>query len=338
MGLKRYIIFGIIFLIFSLVVAFVNSSGDFRAVFFNNVYVLPVAIWIVIPAFVLFLASILHIFIYSVRSYFNAKSFEDDEKALKSLVKDLMIGKNTSRVFKTREFSEVGEILSNFDLTPRAKSVITSDLEINNILNLIHKIKSGQYVSSKDLKLSVDTQLGEKNILNQVDEDVNFAIDVVKKATLYSQKVTKAALLKVLQEKKISTIIKFIDPIEIDREIALALFDKDSQKNTEFSFTQDKIAEIVKKGELDSKDFIKVAKLYKNRMGPDELIRLFENLSSVIDTATEAYLYILFEFEMIDVAREILIGSTKNEFIPYKALVDLRQAGKYYSIDTLCKI
>lgn len=338
MGLKKYVIFGIIFLIFSLVLAFVNSSGDFRVVFFNNAYVLPVAVWIVIPAFILFLASILHIFIYSVRTYFNAKSFENDEKALKSMLKDLMIGKSSSRVFKTREFGEIGEILSNFDLTPKAKSVTTSDSEINNILNLMYKIKSGQYVSPKDLKLAQDTDLNEKNTINQVEEDVNFAIDVVKKASLYSQKVTKAALLKVLKEKNISTVIKFIDSLSIDRDMALAIFDKDSQKNSEFSFTQDKIAELAKKADLVSKDFIAIARMYKNRMGPDELIRLFENLSSVIDEATEAYLYILFEFEMIDVAREILIGSTKNEFVPYKALVDLRQAGKHYSIDTLCKI
>lgn len=338
MGLRKYIIFGLIFLVLSAIGAFINSSGDFRLIFFSNVYVLPVAIWVVMPAFVLFIASILHIFIYSVRHYFDAKAFENDEKALKALIRDLILGKKSSKVFKTKEFSEIGEILGNFNLIAKEKSTTTNDAEINNLLTMIHKINAGQFVSPKELKLQNDSSLYEKNILNEINEDINFAIDVVRKSSAYSFDSTKAAILKILAEKNIATIIKYIDEIKIDREIALALFDKDSQKNTEVSFSQDKIAELAKKAELCAKDFIAIAKFYKNRMGPDELIRLFENLSSVIDEATEAYLYILFEFEMIDAAKEVLLGSTKNEFVPYKALLDLKHAGKHYSIDTLCKI
>lgn len=336
MGLKRYIGLGIIFLITVVIYAFVNSSSDFRIDFFGNVYVLPVAIWVAIPAFMLFVASILHIFIYSVRHYFERRAFESDEKTLKALVKDLILNKNSTKAFKTKEFSEMGEILSNFNLQPKEKSVSTTDNEVNNILNSIYKINSGQYVTAKELKLYNDNPFYDKNVINQINEDIEFALDVVKKANGYSSKIVKEALIKVLAEKNISAIVKFVDSLSLDREMVLALFAKDSLKSTDSSFSQDKIAELAKKVELNKKDFINIAKQYKNRMGPDELIRLFENLSSEIEEATDGYLYILFEFEMLDAIKDILQNSSKTEFLVFKALLDLKQAGKHYSIDTLC--
>lgn len=336
MGLKRYIGLGIVFLVVVVVFAFINSSSDFRVEFFGNAYVLPVTVWIALPAFVLFLASILHIFIYSVKHYFEKKSFESDEKTLKALVKDLILGKNSTKVFKTTEFSEIGAILSNFNLIPKEKSITTTDNEVNTILNAVYKINSGQYVAGKELKLYNDNPFYEKNIINQINEDIDFAVDVLKKSSGYSQKIVKEALFKVLAEKNLRAVVKYLDTLLVDREMVLALFAKDALKSTESSFSQDKIAGLAKKVDLTKKDFISIAKQYKNRMGPDELIRLFENLSSEIEEATEAYLYILFEFEMLDTAKEILHNSAKTEYVLFKALLDLKQSGKHYSFDVLC--
>jgi hypothetical protein len=73
-------------------------------------------------------------------------------------------------------------------------------------------------------------------------------------------------------------------------------------------------------------------------MLPDQLIKLLEELSIDNEAATEAYLYVLFEYEMIDEARSILSGSAQNEYKPYKALLDLKDAGKYYNLDHMCYI
>lgn len=337
MGLRRYVLLGLVYLVVVIVYAFLNSSNDFRIVFFGNVYVLPIAIWVALPAFILFIASILHIFIYSIRNYFEKKSFEKDEVTLKALLKDLILEKNSTKVFKTKEFSEIGSILTNFNLVPKDSSTSTSDSEINNLLNSVYKINNGQYVTPKELKLYNDTPYHDKNVLNEVNHDVNFALEVIKKASAYSFNIVKVALLKVLAEKNIASVIKFIEQLTFDREMVLILLEKDSQKITDYSFSQDTIANFCKKAELSSKDFVDIARFYKNRMGPDELIRLFENLSSEIDEAMEGYLYILFEFEMIDTAREILTNSAKNEYLPFKAVLDLKDFGKHYSIDTICK-
>lgn len=38
---------------------------------------------------------------------------------------------------------------------------------------------------------------------------------------------------------------------------------------------------------------------------------------------------------MIDKLREVLANTQENEFLPFKALLDLKDAGKKYNVETL---
>ena len=62
-------------------------------------------------------------------------------------------------------------------------------------------------------------------------------------------------------------------------------------------------------------------------------MKFFEDIVTHNEKFTESYLYVLSEYQMIDEIREILLNSQKNEFIVYKAYLDLRDAGKHYSLD-----
>ena len=39
---------------------------------------------------------------------------------------------------------------------------------------------------------------------------------------------------------------------------------------------------------------------------------------------------------MIDSAREILVNTANDEYIPFKAIIDLKNSGKHYRLDNLC--
>ena len=52
-----------------------------------------------------------------------------------------------------------------------------------------------------------------------------------------------------------------------------------------------------------------LAKLYKNNMLPDDLLKIFEELSNNNEKAQDSYLYVLFEYEMIDTIRDIFVFS-----------------------------
>ena len=71
-------------------------------------------------------------------------------------------------------------------------------------------------------------------------------------------------------------------------------------------------------------------------MTPEQLIRLFEDIASAKEEYTTSYLYVLAEYEMIDKIRDILVNNSSDEYLPFRALIDLKDAGKLtYSIETL---
>ena len=82
-------------------------------------------------------------------------------------------------------------------------------------------------------------------------------------------------------------------------------------------------------------DFIMLAKNYETILKPDQIIALFEKLSSEIEDATSAYLHVLFEYEMITKAKEVLVNTKDGEYSPFKALLDLKEAGKHYNLEAI---
>jgi hypothetical protein len=83
-------------------------------------------------------------------------------------------------------------------------------------------------------------------------------------------------------------------------------------------------------------ELIKLAKNYERIMSPEQIIKLFEDIAAYDEALTESYLFVLFEYQMIEQAREILVNSQKDEYAIFKAMLDLRDAGKHqYSVDNL---
>jgi hypothetical protein len=63
---------------------------------------------------------------------------------------------------------------------------------------------------------------------------------------------------------------------------------------------------------------------------------MFETISNDNELAMDAYLVVLFEYEMIDKVRETLNGYKKEEYQSFRALLDLKDSGKYYTLENLC--
>ena len=134
-----------------------------------------------------------------------------------------------------------------------------------------------------------------------------------------------------------TTIKKLINNLNLDKEMLLLLLDKDSGERNDFSMTNKEILTLINKVELTNSDLIKIAKGYKLTMSPDQIIKLYEEISIKKEEYTLSYLYVLAEYEMIDSIRDILSNSQSYEYSAFKALIDLKDFGKNsYSIDTLC--
>ncbi len=334
MGIKKYILASIILLVAITGYVFSIESGDYRIELANQVLILPIALWVVVPAIILFAVTVLHMFYYGFKNILTNRSIKKDNENLITLIDAQLLGEKTHVSFKSDEFKEVSDILSQLNIKIGDINFNSSNKKIAKTAENIINIKNGKYISEKTFKLPLDNPLMEKNLKNRIDSDDNFAVEVIKKQDTYTQNVFKYAFLKVIENKSMTTIKKVLENITLDIEMLKALIKKDSEDQNEFSLDNTTLIRLISNIDITNKDLIQIAKEYKKSMSPEQLMKLFEDIITTNEKLTESYLYVLSEYEMIDEIREILVNSQKDEFAIYKAYLDLRDAGKHYSLDT----
>jgi hypothetical protein len=105
-----------------------------------------------------------------------------------------------------------------------------------------------------------------------------------------------------------------------------------SHKNT-LVISNDILIPFFKDLGLDAKDYIEATKKLSYAMLPEQRIKLFETLSNESDIAMEAYLFTLFDLEMLSPAKDILDLSQSNEYLRFKAYASLKECGKNFNIN-----
>jgi hypothetical protein len=334
MGLKKYIVASLIFI--ALVGGYVFSlvQQEFQITLFESTLSLPIALWIVLPLLILFVASLLHMMFYGVKGYVNKVTLHKDENNLYKLLKAKLLKKDETYKFNNPIFKDLAEILDGVEFEVKDKLFNSNNNELNQTAREIFDIKSGKLVNLST-KLDANNAFAVLNTINKINEQSDFALDVLKKADNYTQKEVEAAFQKVLEEKSMTSLKKVLPTLKLNKNMLFELLKKDSVQK-EFNLSKEELLKYIKAIELDAKEFIDIAQMYKNSLSPDEVIDVFEALSNSNENALNAYVYILIEFEMIEKVRDIFLSSSSEEFIAYKALLDLRDAGKHYTIDSIC--
>jgi hypothetical protein len=336
MGLKKYIIGSFLLVIIVFGYTFNIEGGDYRVQILDFILILPIALWIVLPMLVLMILTIIHILFYGLKNYFMEKSITKDSKSLLSLINQKLLNQTSNENFQNENFKEIGSIVSQLDIDVTNTNFSSNNKEISKTVDQKFNIRAGKYISSKELKLENLNPLMITNLKNKIFIDDNFAVEILKNPNKNSQELIKQAFVKVLETKSITSIKKILEELTLDNEMLKILLKKDSEQKAEFLMINDTILELIKKVSLTNADLIEIAKNYKKSMSPDQLIKLFADLTLEKEEYVTAYLYILAEYEMIDKMRDILASSSNDDYIPFKALIDLKDAGKNtYSIDTL---
>ena len=337
MGLKKYIFGSIVLMLVVFGYVFSIESGDYRVEVLETVFVLPIAIWVITPILVLFIMTVLHILFYGLKNYLSLKSVNKDAESIKTLLTKKIVGEESNIPFKNDTFRELSDIIKQLKVEVKDETFSSSDKKLDKVVSQIESIKNGKYISNKDLKLQNNSELMDQNIKNRISQDDNFALESIKKSSNNSSDIVKVAFDKVLETKSMTTLKKNIDDVEFDKSMIIALCKKDAQEQNEFSMNNDTILKLIKKVEFTNEELISIAKNYKTSMSPEQLIKLFEDISAINEDYTTSYLYVLALFEMVDSMRDILINSETNEYSAFKAIIDLKDAGKHtYSLDTLC--
>ncbi len=336
MGLKKYILFSIIFIVAVGAYVYSFNGGMFTLSFFGVPVSLYIAVWIILPAILIMIASILHMLFYNVKGYFSYRNLQKDYKNYIQYSKARILGFDGNAEFKTTWFKLPVKMLKHFQFDATKDPNDIEDEEVKNTILDLKTIENGGFANLKKYKLSKDNYFMKKNILNKLANDKKYSEEVLKNCSDKESEVCKKAFEVYASFANYENIKK--QGYKITKEIFEKLLDRIIDKDDLFKMDNDKIFELIKEFEYTKREFLQLAKRLKKVLNPEATISLFEKLSNENELAMQAYLYILFEYQMIDKAREILENVGKNECEKFKYFLFLRDAGKNFDIDVFFDI
>ena len=327
MGLKKYIIFGLLLLIV-MGVAVYSFVGDSYSFFNIN---LPVAVWVILPALLLFLFTVVHLMFFGTLGYTRMRKIRKDGDKLLENSKNALLGKLVDNEYKTDMFKLPGTILPLLNIDPkRYADYRVYDDGIQDILDVKRKVYSGEVVDLSSFDLRNDNALVLLNHKNRLATDKSYASTVLKKCE--DKSLCQNAHLALASYASMDEISKY--DVEPTRELFDTLVDRINSKENSLDFSDDMMVEYLKKLNFTDEEFIALAKKLKLKVNPDRLMLLFERLAHEFpNEAGQGYLYILFEYQMIDNVRDFLENSTENEYKKCKYMLFLKDSGKNFDTE-----
>jgi len=332
MGIKRYILLSIVYMIAVGLYVYSFNGDKYTLDLYALSLNLPIAIWMVVPVFILFLASLSHLSYYSFKDFFYQRALKKDYDTFLNVTKKRILGEDSSLKFKTKWFKIPGIIIKSFEYTNKLDASKIDDEEINQYLTLVHNIQNGQYEDLKKDKLSKTNKVFIKNEKNRLIDEPKYVYTILKTCDNLDNELCKMAYDKLLDIGTFSEIKKYNFPI--DKNIFRRMMERYLDDEDEFDIDLNSIENMLEKFNANNEDYLELAQEIRAKLSPEALIKLFRKLyNEKGQLAANAYLYTLYELQMIDKVREILDNSDEDEFLKFKTLLFLRDHGK--KIDTI---
>lgn len=333
MYLKRYSVAAFFFMLVVgwYVYAFVNAGQTSLDLFGIQLPALPIALLVVVPIFVFFIATIGHMSFYSLKGYFKLRAYRKDYEKLLVTFQDRLLGKESNTSYKTPRYKLLGKLLENVSIYPSKEDIYIENEKLASIFKVYKDVKAGSVVDLKAYNLEKENALFEQNITNRYNENPEDYEWVLAASSKYPQALAQKAYLQLCQEGTAQLILKH--NALMHKEALFALITRVNQAEKSFKITHENILNFIKEMNFDESEYVELSKAFKNDINPDERLKLIETLKENDDKATAAYLYTLFDLEMVSTAEEFLENTEKGEYERFKAFVDLKHANHHYNIE-----
>ncbi len=336
MRLGLYIFFGIALMAiigaFTYTIATDNFIIEIMGINFN----LPIAVWVVLPMLLLFLFTIIHMLFYGVRNYFKIKKWERDTDTLEDALYWSLVNEPKEQKYTIGNIKNTAVLLSKASID-MADNVEGLTPRLAKVVNIIQKIKNGDYIDLKEEKMGKVFNDGNpiliQNRLNHLKSGDKFVEDVMKSASSYSVPVQKEALALFSQKENFEKARKYVKVFDVEN--FFVMLHRVSAED-DIGLTKDILNDFVDTLKFTCSDFVKIAQVTKKYFKPDENLTLFRTYQKENPKAQNAYLYLLFEYELLDQVAAYLEEQEENEFIKFRAFYKLkRQNNKYKMRDII---
>jgi len=299
---------------------------------------LPITIWVVLPAVLLFIFTIAHMLFYGLRNYFQIKKWKKDTETLEDSLYWSLVNEPKEQKYSMDEVSSTASLLGKSTLN------ITDNVEglsprLAKVANIIHKIKNGEYIDLKEEKMSKVFTEGNplliQNRLNRLESDEKFVENVMKSNSNYSENVQKEALGIFAQTADFEQARKYTKIFDVEN--FLHMLNRVTNED-DLKLNKDLLTAFIEDLKLSCVDFIKIAEVTKKYFKPDENLALFNVYQKDNEKAQNAYLYLLFEYELMDQVAAFLEEQEENEFIKFRAFYQLKKENSKYKLEDIIDI
>ncbi len=316
------------------------NSNDFAYDLGGIDIVMPIALWVILPMVILMVASLFHMMFYGAKNFFRFKKWEKDSDTLNNALYWSVLNEPKPYRYNLEKMRESASILkvSNIKLNGTVDGI--SD-KLQSALNIITEIDKGECVDFREKKLahllSSSNPLVIKNQINCLYKDKKFVEEVLDNKDKYHKSVFEKAL-KIFAKTQDFPKAKKYSKI-FTRENFIRLINR-VNRNNNLGLTTTLLDEFIQDlhSELKCSDFLLIANITKKQLSPDDNLNLFRKYQAEYTKAETAYLYLLFEYEMIDKAGEYLDEHDADEFMRFRALYDLKKTHTKYKIKDLINI
>jgi ABC-type multidrug transport system fused ATPase/permease subunit len=295
----------------------------------------PIALWIAIPMLLLLVMTIFHMIYHSTKNFFARRKWIRDANELQDALYWSVLKEPKAHHFSIPEIKCGAALLSVSSLDVLDSTEGLSD-KLGKTINWVKKIQDGEYIDLKEKKvvkfLSRGNPIVVQNTLNRLQSHPEFAETVLMSKETYSPEAVSSALALLVEKETLFKIRKFSSMLD-GKSLTILLERADAGEDV--GLTADNLDYITQNVELKCTEYMRLARTTLKKLTPDENLSLFKKLAAEKEAAENAYLYLLFQYEMLDDVKAYLEECEEEEFKPFRALYILKK-GKYnYSVSDI---
>jgi len=298
----------------------------------------PVAVWVTLPMLLLLVFTAIHMIFYSLKGYFKLKKWHRDAETLDDAMYWSMIKEPKEQKYAIADMAAPASLLSKSHIEV-LDNIEGLSPRLLKAFHLITKIKNGEYVDLKENKMSKVFSEGNpllvQNRLNHLASNEKFVEDVMKSSASFSDPVRQKALELFAQKETFFKARKYAKTFDVKNFFVML---NRASNAAEVELTSEILNDFVAALKLSCNDYIKIADITKRLFSPDENLVLFKKYQNENPKAQYAYLYLLFEYELLDEAGAYLEEHDVREFIRARAFYALKKANKNFKIEDLIDI
>jgi hypothetical protein len=209
---------------------------------------------------------------------------------------------------------------------------VVENEKINRVLYAISKVKNGEVVDLKPYNLAPTNELVLQNEKNKYKMGALDATIILANPAKYTQEFCEEVYKDFVKTASLSEIQKYSKCMT--KEALYEILARINADENRLEISNEDLIELMKKVTLTKEDYIEISTLLsKGHMLPEQRMKLFEILSDKNEEAMDAYLYTLFDLEMLNLAHDVLQNTQPDEYQNFKAYYALKECGKNFSIE-----